>query len=428
MTKLALHWQIIIAMALAALVSSIFTQESALFGVSLYAVCDFLGQMFLNALKMLIVPLVLSSIICGVANIGDNDNLGRLGAKTMGFYAFSSTIAILTGLVLVNLFKPGMIDGESAGNLLNLTNSSNELDALVDKVEGRTVGDIAEVFLRMVPTNIVDAAANGQMLGLIFFGILFGYFMTKIPSQNFSNLKLFWEGVFNVMMHITLWVMKFAPIGVFALITKILLTTGFEAFKPLLVFFFTVLIALMIHMLFTLSLVLRFVAKVNPLKFFKAMTPVILTAFSTASSSATLPLTMRTVEDDVGVSSQTSSFVLPLGATINMDGTALYECVAAMFIAQAYGLELSFMQQFLIVFTALITSIGVAGIPAASLVAITVILGVIGLPLEGLGLLLVTDRVLDMVRTAVNVYSDASATLVIAHSEGETTKLSLESK
>ena len=194
--------------------------------------------------------------------------------------------------------------------------------------------------------------------------------------------------------------------------------TGFDAFQPLLVFFLTVVLALAIHVFFTLSLMLR-LAGINPLKHYRAMLPALLTAFSTASSSGTLPVTIECVEKNAGVSNRTTSFVLPLGATINMDGTTLYECVAAMFIAQAYGLDLSFVTQFIIVLVALLTSIGVAGIPAASLVAITVILGVIGLPLEAIGMLLVTDRILDMMRTAVNVFSDSCGAVIIARTEGE---------
>ena len=265
----------------------------------------------------------------------------------------------------------------------------------------------------------VGAAAEGEMLGLIFFSLLFGYFMIRIDHKRALTLQSFWEGVFEVMMHITMLVMKFAPLGVFALVAKTVIATGFTAFKLLLVFFFTVVLALGLHAFVTLALLLRYVAKVNPMDHYRAMFPAMLTAFSTASSSATLPLTIRCVENNAGVSNKTSSFVLPLGATINMDGTALYECVAAIFIAQAYGLDLSFAQQFLIVALALLTSIGVAGIPAASLVAISVILTAMGLPLEGIGLLLVTDRVLDMLRTAVNVFSDSCCAVIVAKLEGE---------
>ena len=421
MNKLALHWQIIIAMGLAVVAGFATDVDSSLLGIPLMSAYAFVGTLFLNALKMIIVPLVMSSIICGISGIGASAHLGRLGGKTISFYMVSSTLAIVLGLLLVNITTPGIIDGEAAGARLNLTTDQSQLGDLMDKVEGKDVSDISEVFLRMVPTNIVQAAAEGQMLGMIFFSLLFGFFMTKISKDKGDLLQNIWQGVFEVMMLITMWVMKFAPIGVFGLVAKTVAATGFAAFEPLLVFFMTVLVALLIHAFIVLPMVLRVFAGVSPLAFIKKMSPVMLTAFSTASSSATLPLSLETVEKEVGVSNRTTSFVLPLGATINMDGTALYECVAAMFIAQAYGLDLTFTQQFIIVLTALLTSIGVAGIPAASLVAITVILGVIGLPLEGLGLLLVTDRILDMIRTAVNVFSDACGALVIAKSEGEQT-------
>jgi len=277
--------------------------------------------------------------------------------------------------------------------------------------------------LRMVPTNIVEAAANGQMLGLIFFAILFAVFMMRLDSKHSEPLRNLWEGVFQTMMGITMFVMKFAPIGVFGLVAKTVARTGFDALIPMLVFFFTVLAALFVHAFVTLPVLLKLIGKITPTKHIKAMSPAMLTAFSTASSSATLPLTLECIEKDVGVSNRTSSFVLPLGATINMDGTALYECVAAMFIAQAYGLDLSLTVQFTIVLVALLTSIGVAGIPSASLVAIAVILGTIGLPAEGIGLLLVTDRILDMFRTSVNVFSDSCCAVIVARTEGEETKV-----
>lgn len=423
MKKLALHWQILIAIGCAVVAGILTTKDTSILGVSLYASYAFVGTLFLNALKMIIVPLITSSIICGIAGIGGNNNLGRLGGKTILFYACSSLLAILIGLTAVNLIQPGVIDGKAAGSSLNLTVDHSDLDSVLDKVEGRSASDISDVFIRMIPTNVVAAAAEGQMLGLIFFCLLFGFFMTRIDSERGKTLTNFWQGVFDVSMLITMWVMRFAPIGVFGLVAKTVTATGFAAFMPLLKFFFAVLIALLVHAFIALPLLLRFVGGVNPRRFMVAMSPVMLTAFSTASSSATLPLTLKTVENEMGVSNDVGSFVLPLGATINMDGTALYECVAAMFIAQAYGLDLSIVQQFTIVLVALLTSIGVAGIPAASLVAITVILGVIGLPLEGLGLLLVTDRILDMIRTSVNVFSDASGAVIIARSEGEETRV-----
>jgi len=366
---------------------------------------------------MLIVPLILSSIICGIANMGDLGGLGRLGGKTIAYYMSTSIIAILIGLLLVNIVEPGIIDGEPVRDRVGLSESTDEI---LSKVQGKDSGDIAGVFLRMVPTNIVAAAANGQMLGLIFFGLLFGYFLTKIEiEQRKTTLLNFWNGVLDVMMKMTDWVMKFAPIGVFGLVAKVVASTGLEAFLPLAYFFFTVLFALLIHFAVVMPVMLAWLGKVNPLRHYKAMLPALLTSFSTSSSSATLPITLECVEKNAGVSNRTSSFVLPLGATINMDGTALYECVAAMFIAQAYGIELGLTEQFLIVITALVTSIGVAGIPAASLVAISIILTTIGLPLEGLGLILAVDRVLDMCRTSVNVFSDSCGAVIIAKSEGE---------
>ncbi len=414
--SLQLHWQIVIALVLAVFAGILSGEEAGLFGVSFYSVYDFFGSLFLNALKMLIVPLIVSSIIVGMMGIGSGENLGRLGGKTLVYYAASSFLAIMTGLALVNMTQPGIVDGEPIKEMIGL---SDVPESVSDKVEGKGAGDIVGVFLRMVPPNIVNAAAEGQMLGLIFFSLLFGYFVTRLASPQGDVMRNFWQGVLDVMMHMTDWVMKFAPIGVFALVAKVVAVSGVEAFKPLAVFFFTVLAALLIHFTVSMSLVLKYIARVNPVRHYQAMSAALLTAFSTSSSSATLPLTMECVEEKAGVSNRVSSFTLPLGATVNMDGTALYECVAAMFIAQAYGLELSLMTQFTIVLVALLTSVGVAGIPSASLVAISVILSTIGLPLEGVGLILAVDRVLDMCRTAVNVFSDSVAAVVIGRLEGE---------
>lgn len=417
--KLKLHWQILIALALAILVGLAVGREAGLFGVSFYAVFDFVGKLFLNALKMLIVPLIVSSIIVGVAGLGGSNNLGRLGGKTLGYYATTSLFAILAGLLMVNLIQPGIVEGDPK-EVFGFDADIAALEATVGDKDG---GDVVEVFLRMIPTNVVEAAANGQMLGLIFFSLLYGFFITRISEAYARTQRGFFEGMFEIMMRITDIIMRFAPIGVFALVAKTVADTGLEAFGPLALFFFTVVLALGTHFLLVLPLLLYFVGGVNPLRHYAAMGSALLTAFSTASSSATLPITMECVEKNAGVSNRTTSFVLPLGATVNMDGTALYECVAALFIAQAYGLELNFATQFLVVLLALLTSIGVAGIPAASLVAISIILGAIGLPLEGIGLILAVDRILDMMRTAVNVFSDSCGAVIIARSEGETSVL-----
>lgn len=414
--SLKLHWQILIALLLAVVTGLLVGEGMAIFGVPVLAILEFTGSLFLNALKMLIVPLVISSIITGMAGIGGGGALGRLGGKTLLYYLTTTLLAVLTGLLLVDLINPGLSQGAAARQSLGLSQAAADVAA---SVGDRGAGDIAGVFLQMVPANVVAAAAEGQMLGLIFFSLLFGYFMTQAPAAPARTLREFWQSVFDVMLLITDWVMKFAPIGVFALVARVVASTGLEVFVPLAWFFLTVVLALSVHLFITLPVVLRFVAGVNPWLHFRAMAPALLMAFSTSSSSATLPVTLECVEKKAGVSNRVSSFVLPLGATVNMDGTALYECIAAMFIAQAYGVQLGFTEQFIIVLLALLTSIGVAGIPAASLVAITVILTAVGLPVEGIGLILAVDRVLDMCRTSVNVFSDSCGAVVLGRLEGE---------
>lgn len=414
--QLKLHWQILIALLLAVFIGWLVSPETSIFGLSIVSIFDFVGKLFLNALKMIIVPLIVSSIIMGVSNLGSSDAFGRLGGKTLLYYVVTSLFAILIGITVVNIVQPGIVDGKPAKEMLGLSEDTSEV---MMKVEGKSAGDVVGIFLRMIPTNIVKAASEGQMLGLIFFSLLFGFFMTRIKLETQKILQTFWQGVFDVMMMITDLVMKFAPIGVFALVAKVMVISGFDAFRPLLTFFFTVIIALLIHIVIVMPLLLKFIGGVSPLKHYQAMAPALLTAFSTASSSATLPVTIDCVEDRAGVSNRVTSFVLPLGATVNMDGTALYECVAAIFIAQAYGLDLTLGTQVSIVILALMTSIGVAGIPSASLVAIAIILAAIGLPAEGIGLILAVDRVLDMCRTAVNVFSDSCGAVIIGRTEGE---------
>jgi Na+/H+-dicarboxylate symporter len=427
MRKLELHWQILIAIVVAGIIGGYVHNvqlstgvDPTIAGIKFISIFEYVGTIFLNALKMIIVPLIMSSIIVGVAGIGSGGNLGALGGKTLLFYASTTLAAILVGLLLINAVGPGYVNGEPARDLLALEASTEEL---AESVAGKGPGDVAKVFQRMVPPNIVKAAVEGQMLGIIFFAILFGYFMTKLDNQYAEPLYRFWDAVFHVMMRMTEWIMKFAPIGVFGLVAGVIAKAGYKATGPLAVFAIVVLAALAVHAFVTLPLLLRFVGRVNPFKTIKGAVQAMLTAFSTASSSATLPVTMECVEDNIGVSNKVSSFVLPLGATVNMNGTALYECAAAMFIAQAYGLELTFGVQFSIVAIALMTSIGVAGVPSASLVAIAIILGAIGLPIEALGVLLVFDRILDMARTSINVWGDVSCATIVARLEGEKTNV-----
>ena len=417
-----LHWQILIAIVLAGFAGQLAGETATIGTTSWYAIFDFFGTLFINALKMLIVPLIASSIIVGVAGIGSSGNLGKLGGKTLLFYALTTLFAILVGLVLVNMFQPGVLNGVPVKELLALEADSTDLIA---SVAGKGAGDVVDIFLRMVPTNIVEAAGQGEMLAIIFFCLLFGFFMTRLEHEFSEPLFRFWTAVFQVMMHMTEWVMKFAPIGVFGLVARVVAKTGFGAAGPLLKFALVVLFALALHTLVTLPLLLRWIGRVSPIAALRTVFPAMLTAFSTASSSATLPVTMECVEQGAGVSNRISSFVLPLGATVNMNGTALYECVAAIFLAQAYGLQLDFAVQFSIVVIALVTSIGMAGIPSASLVAIAIILKSVGLPVEAIAVLFVFDRVLDMARTSVNVFGDASCAIIVARLQGEETNLKI---
>ncbi|MEC8405154.1 MAG: dicarboxylate/amino acid:cation symporter [Verrucomicrobiota bacterium] len=424
--KWKLHWQILLSLALAVLVAQFIlpicsTQSSAY----VEGFCQFTGRLFMNALKMVIVPLIVASIIAGVMHLGAEKGVGRMSAKTFLYYTCSGALAVVVGLLAVNLIGPGNVDPALATAILGEASETALHQGLMEKVEGRGANDLYAIFLRMFPSNIVNAAANnGQLLGVITFSILFGVFIGKLRKELRIAQQSFWDGAQEVMLRLTDFIIRFAPIGVFGLVTPILLNAPFDQMiGTLLNFFITVLLALAFHFCIILAIVLKFLGKLNPLTHYKAMAPVLLTAFSTASSSATLPLTMEIVEGQADISKKTSSFTLPLGATVNMDGTALYECVVVMFIAQLYAstgaLTLDFSQQLLVVILALTTSIGVAGIPAASLVAISVILPAVGLPVEAIGVVWITDRILDMCRTSVNVFSDTVGAVVIACSEGE---------
>jgi len=374
-------------------------------GDPIVPLAGFLGDIFLRLLKMVIVPLIFTSITAGVIGIGGSKNFGRLCTKTIGYYLLTSLVAILTGLGLVNLLRPGV--GANLG--LSTPVSASDLSA----------GSLSDIILRMIPENPIAAMAQGNILPLIFFSILLGMCITLIPGKYSELLSDFFSAGFEVMMKVTHFVIQLAPIGVWGLTTKIVATTGAEAFKSIGLYFITVLLGLVIHFCINLPVIVSLFSRCNPFRHLMAMSPALLTAFTTASSSATLPLTISAAEERAGISTKISSFVLPLGATVNMDGTALYECVAAMFIAQAYGIHLSFPAQLMVVFTSLLASIGAAGIPMAGLVMMTIVLRSVGLPLEGIGLILAVDRILDMFRTATNVWSDACCALIVAKSEGE---------
>lgn len=421
-----LHWQILLSLALSILFGALILPNSGEgFSAGAITFCQFIGKLFMNALKMVIVPLIVASIISGVMHLGAEKGVGRMGLKTFIYYTFSGAAAVVVGLIVVNLIQPGNVDAETAVAMLGSGAETSVSQGLMSKVEGRSSSDLFDIFLRMFPSNIIEAASNnGQLLGVITFSILFGAFIGKLKPDQRETQQKFWESAQDVMLQLTDFIIRFAPIGVFGLVVPVILETNLgDLFGTLAWFFITVLLALALHFLVSLGLVLKFVAKVNPLTHYKEMAPVLLTAFSTASSSATLPLTIETVEERAGVSKKTCSFTLPLGATVNMDGTALYECVVVLFIAQLYAstgqVALGIGDQLLVVFLALTTSIGVAGIPAASLVAIAVILPAVGLPVEAIGVVWLTDRILDMCRTSVNVFSDTVGAVTIAATEGE---------
>jgi proton glutamate symport protein len=404
MLKIKLHWQILIALIFSIIFGIVFTDY--------VRYVSWMGDVFLRALRMIIVPLIFSSIVSGVTGLGSAENLGRMSMKTFLYYMTTSIFAILTGLLLVNLIKPGV--GADLG--------------LSVVVEGLDVGrdSFGQTLLKIIPTNIIDSLARTDLPAIIFFAIFFGFFTTKVPPVYREPIVNFFNAVFEIMMKITMFVIKFTPLGIFGIVSALVADHSdnlLVIFGRMGIYMLTVIGALSIHAFITLPLLVRVLGRSNPVKHARGMSVPLLTAFSTSSSSATLPLTMEALEFNSGVSNKTTSFVLPLGATINMDGTALYQCVAVLFIAQAYGIELGFLQQVIVMVTALLASIGAAGIPMAGLVIITVILSAVGLPLEGVGLILAVDRILDMFRTTVNVWSDSCGAVIIAKSEGEELKV-----
>jgi Na+/H+-dicarboxylate symporter len=405
MKKLELHWQILIALFLG-IVWGFFAPDSVPY-------ISWMGTIFLRALKMIIIPLIFTSIVTGVAGIGDAENLGRLGAKTFAYYLVTTTLAIITGLFFVNIIKPGI--GAELG-----------FSQTIDGVSS-TTNSFSDTLINIVPTNLFEAMSQGKILPIIFFAILFGFFITQIGEKQKELMNNFFNAAFDVIMKITMFIIKFTPLGILGIVAKLVADQADSILVVggrLALYLVTVILALGVHFFITLPLILKYVAKVKPWAYLKIMRIPLLTAFSTSSSSATLPLTLEAVEHKAGVSNKVTSFVLPLGATVNMDGTALYEAVVVMFIAQAYGVELGMMQQIIVIITAVLASIGAAGIPMAGLVMISVILSAVGLPLEGIGLIIAVDRIVDMLRTATNVWSDSCGAVVVAKSEGE--KLNVE--
>ena len=395
--------QILIAMIFGIIVSLLF--ESSTIFIPL-------GDIFIRLLKMMIVPIIFTSITVGISSVSESVNLTRIGFKTLFYYMFTSFSAILIGLFLANVIKPGQYF--DIDNLPPI-----DPQEIVSGPSG-----FMDMIYRIIPTNPFSAMVNGDMLSIIFFALIFGLSITKLPNKPKKHLQSTMAALYDAVMYITGIIIKLAPIGVFGLIIKAMENSGVTIFSSIGVYMLTILAGLSFHLLILLPLLFFLCTFISPFKHYAAMSKAMITAFSTSSSSATLPVTMTCVREKVGVSKTTSSFVLPLGSTVNMDGTALYECAGVLFIAQILGVELTIIQQMIIVFTALLASIGAAGIPSAGLVMIFIVLQSVGLSEHVgvdiiVGTMLAVDRPLDMLRTMTNVTSDSIGAAIIAKSEGE---------
>jgi proton glutamate symport protein len=430
MKKLSLHHKVLFALLLAFGLGLWINQQhgstpSVQWVVWLLSSCEFIGKLFLNALKMVVIPLVLTSVICGVSQIAGDKDFGRLGLKTLLIYSLTGILAVATGLLCVNLIQPGLVEPEIREAIANDPNPSPpaSLESAL-QVADSGWSNLLQIFHRMVPPNLFTAAVEGQLLGLICFGLLFGFFLGRTKPEFQKTQLSFWRGLQEIILKITHFILGFAPFGIFGLVTPTLAKSGLDMFWLMGGFALTVFLALGIHALLVLPLLLKSLGKIKFIDHYRAMAPALLTAFSTASSSATLPVTMECTTQRVGVSSKISGFTLPLGATLNMDGTALFECVVVIFLAQFFGIEMSWVTQLFVVVLALLTSVGVAGIPSASLVAILVILHAVGFDEDsiatGVSMVYVVDRILDMSRTMINVLGDSCAAAIIGKSEGET--------
>jgi len=376
-----------------------------------------IGSLFIRLLSFLAIPLVVASLIVGASSLGDIKKLGRIGSKTFGLYILTTAIAITIGLVAANLIKPGeRLDLDTKNRLL-----STFEDESADKAIQTLDIDIIDFFLNIVPKNPIDALATGNMLQIVFFAVIFGITLTYLDKQHSEPVIVFFEGVSQTMIKMVDIFMKIAPIGVFALIAATIADFGFEILETLIWYCFTVVLALLIQTTVVYGVIVKLFSKVPILKFFSGLRNAHAIAFSTSSSAATLPLTFECVEKNLGVKKQISGFVLPLGATINMDGTALYQGVAAVFIAQVYGLDLNITEQLTIIFTAVLASIGTAPVPGVGIIMLVLILNAVHIPAQGIALILGVDRILDMLRTITNVTGDAAVAVAINGMEEKNT-------
>lgn len=378
------------------------------------------GDLFIRLLSMTIVPLIVTSMVSGVAGSGTAKGLGRLGGRTLAYFLLTTVLAIGLGICLVNTIRPGI-----GADLSALQAGAESIEHIAPAATdarpsvGRAVWNLV---LNMVPTNPLAVMAdptNRSILGVIFFSLLFGIFITVVGGEAAALLTRVFSAGFEVMMKMTLAIIWTAPIGVFGFMLYASAGRGFSVFVPLGWYALTVFAGLVIHTFGVLPLLVKLLARRSPWQFIKACEPAILTGFSTSSSNATLPVTMTCMEKRAGISNRICAFVLPLGATINMNGTALYETVAALFVAQAYGIQLGLIEQGIVALTALLAAVGSAGIPHAGIVMMVVVFGAVGLPLEGIGVILAVDRPLDMCRTVSNIFGDMTACAVVARYEGE---------
>jgi Na+/H+-dicarboxylate symporter len=416
---LALHYKILIGMALGAIaggtanLGNIGWLRSSLISV------EPVGTAFIRLITMIVVPLIVASIVVGAASLGDVRRLGRIGGKTVVYFVLTTVAAVTLGLVLSNLVKPGSRIDVSTRDAL-ASQLSPGAPTLVKMTQ--TAPSIKDILLGIIPRNPVRAAADFELLPLIIFSVIFGAAMSTLHGDAGTAVLRFFEGVNQACTVIILWVMKLAPYAVFALIAAVVARFGLDLLRSLLIYALVVLLGLAFHTLVTLSLLVRFGARLSPLEFFRKIAAVHLFAFSTSSASATLPLTMETAEHKLGISRSISSFVLPLGATTNKGGTALYQAVAVMFIAQLYGMPFDIGRQLIVVLTATLASIGTVGVPSAGIITLIIVLQSAGLGAQaesGIALILGADRVLDMARTTVNVTGDLACAAVIARTEGE---------
>ncbi len=383
------------------------------FGPRAAAWVEPLGKIFIRLITMVVVPLVVASITLGTASLGSLKKLGRIGAKTLAYYMVTTALAITIGLTLANLVKPGAGLDENVKAQLLQDYQSTAQEQITKSASRKPI----DLLLNIVPTNPIKAMAEGEMLGLIFFSLALGIALTYLPVARSQPVLNFLDGVNEAIIQLVHLIMKFAPYGVFGLMAAVVGKFGFDILLTLLKYSLVVLAGLALQMLLIYTLSVRFIGGIHPIRFFKGMRPAHLIAFSTSSSNATLPVNIQCCEENLGLPKEICSFVLPLGATINMDGTALLQGVVAVFIAQVYGISLTINDQMVIMLTATLASVGAAGVPSAGIVMLTMILQPIGLPLEGIGLILGVDRLLDMCRTVVNITGDATCAAFIARSE-----------